>query len=131
MRRFIHSGDGLPEWSSPISHAVVVDNLCYLSGQLSIDKDGSYVPGTAREEAERAFANLFAAIRAAGFGVEELVFVDIAFVDLADAPDVNRLYAELFLEGRRPARTMYQAAALPFGGRVKVMGVAIRERGTT
>jgi 2-iminobutanoate/2-iminopropanoate deaminase len=131
MRRFIDSGDGLPEWSSPISHAVVVDNLCYLSGQLSIDQDGSYVPGTAREEAERAFANLFAAIRAAGFGVEELVFVDIAFVDLADAPDVNRLYAELFLEGRRPARTMYQAAALPFGGRVKVMGVAIRERGTT
>jgi enamine deaminase RidA (YjgF/YER057c/UK114 family) len=130
MRRFIDSGDGLPEWSSPISHAVVVDNICYLSGQLSIAKDGSYVPGTAREEAERAFANLFAAIRAAEFAVEELVFVDIAFVDLADAPEVNRLYAELFPEGRRPARTMYQAAALPFGGRVKVMGVAIRERGT-
>ena len=129
MRRFIETGDGLPAWSSPISHAVVVDNLCYLSGQLSLAPDGSYVPGSAREEAERAFANLFAAIRAAGFTVEELAFVDIAFVDLADAPEVNRLYAELFPEGRRPARTMYQAAALPFGGRVKVMGVAIRERG--
>ena len=128
MRRFIDSGSGLPEWSSPISHAVVVDNICYLSGQLSLGLDGSYVPGTAREEAERAFANLFAAVRAAEFKVEELVFVDIAFVDLADAPDVNRLYSELFAEGRRPARTMYQAAALPFGGRVKVMGVAIRER---
>ena len=128
MRRFIDSGNGLPEWSSPISHAVVVDNICYLSGQLSLGLDGSYVPGTAREEAERAFANLFAAVRAAGFNVEELVFVDIAFVDLADAPEVNRLYAELFAEGRRPARTMYQAAALPFGGKVKVMGVAIRER---
>jgi 2-iminobutanoate/2-iminopropanoate deaminase len=128
MRRFIDSGPGLPEWSSPISHAVVVDNHCYLSGQLSIAADGSYVPGTAREEAQRAFANLFAALRAAQFTVEELVFVDIAFVDLADAPDVNALYAELFPVGRRPARTMYQAAALPFGGRVKVMGVAIRER---
>ena len=130
MRRFIDSGEGLPEWSSPISHAVVVDNICYLSGQLSIAKDGSHVPGTIREEAERAFANLFAAIRAAEFAVEDLVFVDIAFVDLADAPEVNRLYGQLFPEGRRPARTMYQAAALPFGGRVKVMGVAIRERGT-
>jgi 2-iminobutanoate/2-iminopropanoate deaminase len=129
MRRFIDRGEGLPEWSSPISHAVVVDHLCFLSGQLSIAADGSYVAGTAREEAERAFANLFAALQAAGVERGELAFIDIAFVDLADAPQVNALYAELFPEGRRPARTMYQAAALPFGGRVKVMGVAIRERG--
>ena len=128
MRRFIDSGDGLPAWASPISHAVVVDNLCFLSGQLSIAADGTYVPGTAREEAGRAFANLFAALRAAGFERGELAFIDIAFVDLADAPQVTALYAELFPEGRRPARTMYQAAALPFGGRVKVMGIAARER---
>jgi len=56
-----------------------------------------------------------------------ITFIDIAFVDLADLPDVNALYAELFPEGLRPARTIYQAAALPFGGRVKVMGVAVRE----
>ena len=129
MRRFITGGPDLPEWSSPISHAVVVDNICYLSGQLSLSKDGQYVAGTAREEAERAFANLFAAVREAGFAVGDLVFVDVAFVDLADAADVNALYIELFPEGRRPARTMYQAAALPFGGRVKVMGVAVKERG--
>jgi 2-iminobutanoate/2-iminopropanoate deaminase len=128
MRRFIDRGDGLPDWSSPISHAVVVDNLCFLSGQLSIAADGAYVPGTAREEAERAFANLFAALHAAGFERGELAFIDIAFVDLADAPQVNALYAELFPEGRRPARTMVQAAALPFGGRVKVMGIAVKER---
>ena len=128
MRRFIDSGNGLPEWSSPISHAVVVDNLCFLSGQLSIATDGTYVPGSAREEAQRAFDNLFAALSAAGFDRGELAFVDIAFVDLADAPQVNVLYAELFPEGKRPARTMYQAAALPFGGRVKVMGIAAKER---
>jgi len=128
MRQFIDKGEGLPAWSSPISHAVVVDHLCFLSGQLSLAADGSYVPGTAREEAERAFANLFAAARAAGFAVGELAFIDIAFVDLADAPAVNALYAELFAEGRRPARTIYQAAALPFGGRMKVTGIAVRER---
>jgi enamine deaminase RidA (YjgF/YER057c/UK114 family) len=123
MREFIERGEGLPAWSSPASHAVVVDNLCLLSGQLSLAADGTYVPGTAREEAGRAFANLFAAARAAGFAVG-----DIAFVDLADAAQVNALYAELFPEGRRPARTIYQAAALPFGGRVKVTGIAVRER---
>ena len=128
MRQFIETGEGLPAWNSPISHAVVVDNLCFLSGQLALDADGAYVPGSAGEEARRAFANLFAALTAAAFTKEELAFVDIAFVDLAEAPEVNTLFAELFPAGKRPARTMYQVAALPFGGRVKVMGIAAKER---
>jgi 2-iminobutanoate/2-iminopropanoate deaminase len=128
MRQFITSGDGLPKWSTPISHAVVVDNICYLSGQLSIGEDGQYIAGTAREEAARAFANLFSAIKAANFSISDLTFVDIAFIDLNELNEVNDLYAELFLEGQRPARTIYQAAALPYGGRAKVMGVAIKER---
>jgi 2-iminobutanoate/2-iminopropanoate deaminase len=128
MRQFITSGDGLPKWSTPISHAVVVDNICYLSGQLSIGEDGQYIAGTAREEAARAFANLFSAIKAANFSISDLTFVDIAFIDLNELNEVNDLYAELFPEEQRPARTIYQAAALPYGGRVKVMGVAIKER---
>ena len=128
MRKFVTEGVGLPKWPSPISHAVVVDNICYLSGQLSIGPGGEYLPGTIREEAERAFGNLFAAVRAAEFSIEDIAFIDIAFADLGDVAEVNKLYAELFPEGRRPARTIYQAAALPFGGKVKVMGVAIRER---
>ena|ERR1700685_1338249 len=127
-RTFITTGKALPRWSAPISHAVAVDRVCYLSGQLSVDPEGNYVPGTAREEAVRAFGNLFAAADAAGFAASEIVFVDIAFIDLADANEVNELYRELFSEGRRPARTIYQAAALPFGGKVKVMGVAIKEQ---
>nr|WP_316640915.1 RidA family protein [uncultured Roseateles sp.] len=128
MRKFITEGEGLPRWSAPISHAVVVDDICYLSGQLSLDETGTYVPGTAKAEARRAFANLFSAIRAAEFSVTDLSFVDIAFVDLADVADVNELYEALFPAGLRPARTIYQAAALPYGGRIKVMGVAIRAR---
>lgn len=128
MRQFIEAGPGLPQWSAPISHAVVVDNLCYLSGQLSLAADGTFVPGPAGEQARRAFANLFAAIRAAGFAPEELVFVDIALIDLADIGVVNEVYGELFAAGRRPARTVYQAAGLPYGGRVKVMGICVRER---
>lgn len=128
MRNFITSGEGLPNWSAPISHAVVVDHMCYLSGQLSIDGDGNYVAGSIEEEARRAFANLFAALKAAQFTPAELVFVDIAMIDLSDVGAINTLYASLFAEGCRPARTIYQAAALPYGGKVKVMGVAIKEK---
>src|SRR5436305_4293836 len=127
-RMFVTDGEDLPKWSSPISHAVVVNNICYLSGQLSLDGSGNYVSGSAREEAVRAFQNLFAAVRAAGFSTSDIVFIDIAFADLSDVGLVNAVYAELFPESKRPARTIYQAAALPFGGKVKVMGVDIKDR---
>lgn len=127
MRKYITEGEGLPKWPSPISHAVVVNNVCHLSGQLSISTSGEYLPGTALEEARRAFENLFCALRAAGFAIGDITFIDIAFVDLDDLPQVNELFSKLFPEGQRPARTVYQAAALPYGGRVKVMGVAIRD----
>lgn len=126
MRRYITEGEGLPRWSSPISHAVVVGDTCHLSGQLSLDEAGCYVPGTPAQEARRAFGHLFSALRAAGFAPGDLVFVDIAFADLAHLGEVNEVFATLFPEGRRPARTVCQVAALPFGGQVKVMGVAMR-----
>lgn len=126
-RKFITQGEGLPQWSSPISHAVVVNNTCHISGQMSVDVSGKYVAGTAREEAERAFTNFLAVVKAAGFSKDDVVFVDIAFIDLADVDEVNTLFTVLFLEGKRPARTIYQAAALPFGGKIKVTGIAIKD----
>jgi 2-iminobutanoate/2-iminopropanoate deaminase len=125
--RFIRSGPSLPAAPSPISQAVVAGGHCYISGQLAVDEEGVFRQGTAREEAARAFRNVFAAAEAAGFAREEVVYVDIAFTDLADVAEVNALFAEIFPEDRRPARTIYQAAALPYGGRVKVQAVAVRE----
>ena len=126
--RYVTSCPDLPEAPSPISQAVVAGDHCYVSGQLATDGSGAFRAGPVRSEAELAFRNLFAALEGAGFTREDLVFVDLAFLDLADLPEVNALYAELFPEGRRPARTVYQAAALPYGGKVKVQGVAIRQR---
>lgn len=131
MKQFITEGPGLPDWSAPISHAVVVDHTCYLSGQLSVGSDGQYIPGSAEEEARRAFDNLFAAAHAAGFAPSDLVFLEISFSDLTELPAVNAVWCELFPAGRRPARTVAQAAALPYGARVKVVGVAVRERAAT
>lgn len=126
MKQFITEGENLPAWSAPISHAVVVDDTCYLSGQLAIDRDGNYVPGTAEEEARRAFQNVAHVLEASGFTLHDMVFVDIAFIDLADLPQVNALFAELFPAARRPARTIYQAARLPYDARIKIAGTAVR-----
>lgn len=125
--RHVTSAPGLAPAPSPISQAVVAGDQCWVSGQLAVDASGAFRPGSAREEASLAFRNVFAALAAAGFAPTDIVYVDVAFIDLADVPEVNALWAELFAEGRRPARTIYQAAALPYGGRVKVQAVAVRE----
>jgi 2-iminobutanoate/2-iminopropanoate deaminase len=39
---------------------------------------------------------------------------------------VNPYFDNLFETGKKPARTIYQAAALPMGAKIKVMAVAIK-----
>ena len=58
-KRYIVEVTGVPASPSPISNAVVVGNQCWISGQLLVGDDGAYAPGTAREEAARAFAHVF------------------------------------------------------------------------
>ena len=126
-RKFITDGDGLPQWKNPISHAVVVNNMCFISGQLSVNVKGEYVTGTIEEETNRAFENVFSAAKAAGFDRSEIVYIDIAFSDLSQIKLVNEIYIRLFPEGKRPARTICEVSALPFGGKIKIVATAVRD----
>jgi 2-iminobutanoate/2-iminopropanoate deaminase len=85
-KRYIVEVEGVPPSPSPISNAVVVGNQCWISGQLSVGDDGSYVPGTAREEASRAFAHVFRIVEAAGFKRSDIVYVDLAFIRRSPLP---------------------------------------------
>lgn len=126
-KKYITKGEGLPNWQNPISHAVVVNNMCFVSGQLSVNIDGMYISGTTLEEGKRAFSNFFAALAVANFEKDDVVFIDIAFDNLADLPEINTLFIALFPEGKRPARTIYQAEALPFNGKIKITGTAVKD----
>lgn len=124
-RTFITAVPGVPASPSPISNAVVVGNTCHISGQLAVYEDG-YRPGTAEEEAERAFDLVFNVADAAGFTSDEIVYVDIAFADIErDLAAVNAVCARLF--SPHPARTIYEAAKLPFGAKIKVQAIAMKD----
>ena len=124
--KYITSGEALPKWSNPISYAVVAGNLCFVSGQLSVNENGDYVAGSIVEEATLAFKNVFAALAAAGFDKSEITYIDIAFADLSQIEEVNTIFAALFPEGKRPARTVYQAAKLPFDAKIKLVATAVK-----
>jgi 2-iminobutanoate/2-iminopropanoate deaminase len=127
-KKYIVEGEGLPKWSNPISHAVVVNNMCFVSGQLAVDEVGNYTKGTSQEETTLAFANFFAALMNSEIDKDDVVFIDIAFDNLEDVSEVNTIFMNLFPEGKRPARTIYQAQALPFGGKVKITGTAVKDQ---
>jgi 2-iminobutanoate/2-iminopropanoate deaminase len=123
---FIVDVPGVPPSPSPISNAVVAGDTCHISGQLAVYDDG-YRAGSVTEEAERAFALIFRIAEHAGFSRDEIVYVDLAFANLADIGEANAVYAKLF-PVNRPARTVYEAARLPFGAKIKVQAIAIRAK---
>ena len=127
MRQFIKNTEGVPKVNAPISQAVVVGKHCYISGQLATDLNGNFIQGTVEEEAKQAFNNIFAIVIAANFQISDIVFIDLAFINLADISVINPLFDSLFPENKKPARTVYQAAALPYGGKIKVTAVAIKD----
>lgn len=122
----ITTGENIPTPTAPISNAVVAGNYCHVSGQLAVDKNGIFMGGTTLEQIQLAFNNVFAILKEADFSKEDIVFIDLAFIDLKDISVINQFYDSLFETGRKPARTVYQAAALPFDGRIKVMVIAIK-----
>ena len=124
--RYIVALDGVPPSSSPISNAVIVGKQCWISGQLSVGPDSRYHPGTAREEAGRAFGHVFRIAEAAGFAHSEIVYVDLLSSTFATWPRSTCSMPICFPKGAAGPH-IYQAAALPFDGRVKVQAVAAKE----
>jgi 2-iminobutanoate/2-iminopropanoate deaminase len=125
-RVFITTGDGIPITTAPISQAVVAGDYCHISGQIAVDKHGRFVGGTIKKHVDMAFNNLFAVLKASGFTKNEIVFIDLAFTDLAELATITPYYDDLFDNSRKPARTVYQEAALPNGAKFKVIAVAIK-----
>lgn len=124
-RTFISAVPGVPTSPSPISNAVVVGNTCHISGQLAVYEDG-YRAGSAGKEADRAFDLVSMIAEAAGFCTEEIVYVDIAFADIErDLAEVNEVCRQRF--SQFPARTIYEAAKLPFGAKIKVQAIAMKD----
>lgn len=78
------------------------------------------------EQGKLAFSNFFWALKNVNFEKEDVVFLDIAFDDLNDLTAINELYMQLF-PTNKPAKTIYQAQVLPFGGKIKITGTAVKD----
>ena len=98
-----------PSHTGPVPQAVEAGGWIYVSALFGTDPRSGDLPGDARQEAERLFANLVAVLDAAGAGLGDVVRVGIFMKQLQrDRPTFNEVWAETFGD-HRPARSAVQA----------------------
>ena len=114
----------LPPPVGPFSQAIEVGGFLFLSGQVGQDPaTGKLAPGGVVAEAEQAFSNASAVLRAAGLGVEHVASVRVFLTRMEDYQAMNSVYVRYFTEPF-PARTAVAVAALPLGASVEIDMIA-------
>jgi 2-iminobutanoate/2-iminopropanoate deaminase len=113
----------------PFSLAADAGGVCLISGMPALDSDGSLVAGTFLEEAERAWRNVVSVAEAAGYSVQEIVYVQCVLADIGDYSALNDWWGRQFPDvSAAPARFTYQAGGLPFGAKVELQAIAAPDR---
>src|SRR4029450_6029114 len=94
----------------PFSLAAAANGICFLSGMPALDTDGTVAAGTFPEETDRAWRNTAAIAEAAGYSVEEIVFVQCVLADIASYQELNDWWRSQFPDiATAPARFTFQA----------------------
>ncbi|MER8031539.1 RidA family protein [Streptomyces bauhiniae] len=112
MRHFVR-----PEGTPPVngySHAVAFAGpMVVVSGQVPVDAEGRPVGvGDAETQVRQVYANLAAALRAAGSDLRHVVKLTVFLTDLADLPAFRRVRDEHQDPENPPACSLVRVAGL-------------------
>jgi 2-iminobutanoate/2-iminopropanoate deaminase len=118
---------GLPAPVGPYSPGIQFDRLIFVSGQGATDPaTGDLVGSDAGTQTAQCLRNVQSILRAAGSDLQYVLRCGVFLVDMADFPDMNRAYAQMFGDNR-PARTTVEVSKLPGNGlRVEIDCIAYR-----
>jgi reactive intermediate/imine deaminase len=103
----------------PFSDAVRVGDTLWLSGQLGIGADGK-LPEGIEAQTRLALENVGAILKRAGLGYSDVFHCTVMLKDMADWPEMNKVYVTYFPEGKRPARSAFGASGLALGGLIEL-----------
>ncbi|MEP2989079.1 MAG: RidA family protein [Parasphingorhabdus sp.] len=120
------AGDRPPEFLSnggafPLSEAVQVDDILYLSGQLGIDDSGrKLVAGGIVQETKRTMDRIGTTLAKYELDHDALFKCTVMLAEIADFGAFNTVYKSYFKPGRYPSRSAFQTAGLVLDARVEV-----------
>jgi 2-iminobutanoate/2-iminopropanoate deaminase len=102
----------------PYTPAVRAGDWLVVSGQIGV-RDGALVSGGFEPEMRQTLANLRARLDEHGASLGQVTKTTVFLADLDDYAQMNTIYGDAFPE-RRPARSAFAVARLPFDARVEI-----------
>lgn len=123
MNEAVHTNQA-PEAIGPYSQAIKAGDTIYVSGQIPINPEtGEFVQGDIKDLTRRSLTNIKNILAEAGASMKDVVKTTVLLADIADFTAMNEVYAEFF-EAPYPARSAFQAGALPKGAKVEIEVIA-------
>lgn len=107
------------------SRAVVKGPWCFVSGTTGYDYAAMTMPDSAAEQAQNAFATIFATLAEAGFAPADIVRVQYTVTDPALVAEIAPVLGETLKEVR-PAATMVIAGLIRPEMKVEIEVTAFR-----
>jgi len=121
------STDEAPAAVGAYSQATTNGDLVFTAGQIPFTPDGeSRADASVAEQTELAMDNVSAVLAEAGADLSDVLKVTILLADIDDFDEMNETYAAYFDE-EPPARSAFEAGALPKGVAVEIEAVATLE----
>lgn len=118
--------DAAPAAIGPYSQALEHAGIVFCSGQIPLDPATMAIVGDdIAAQTEQVFKNVRAVLEAAGLSLADVIKTTVFLADMADFPEMNRIYALAFGE-HKPARSTVEAARLPKDVRVEIECIAVR-----
>lgn len=113
-----------PAAKGPYSQAIEWNGMLFVSGQVGLDPESlSMVPGGFEAEARQVFRNIEQILIAGGSDMNHVLRSTVYLADIGNFQRLNEIYAEHF-GAHKPARTTFQAAALPIGAEIEIDVIA-------
>ena len=109
----------VPEALGPYSHATVVNDLVFTSGQIPLTLDGNIVSDDVQEQTKQVLENLTVVLQEAGSDLDSVVKATIFISDMNNIQKINEIYGDYF--GKyQPARSCVELARLPYDVKVDI-----------
>lgn len=123
-KHYPSGGSAVSGPSPAYSAAVEADGTLYISGTTDgTDPATGQKPATAAIGAKVVMDNIKKTVEAAGYSMDDIVWLQVFASDLKDYADFNTAYRTYF-KGPLPARAFIGAGSLLGGAHFEVMGIA-------
>lgn len=123
MREVI-STDKAPRSKNPLSQAVRMGSLIFVSGQLGKDPASGALADNMAEQTKMCLENLKAILEAAGCTLADVVKTTVFVTKMDETREMNDVYRQYFTQDP-PARSCVEVNRLSGGAKVEIEAIAI------